>query len=76
MDFYNWKGLHSPIPGLVCKDRGQGQVNVSYCRSKLPEMRCGPCLRAALPSGLGSGPGVPTEAGSGTGHPKDLTSWG
>lgn len=70
MDFYNWKGLHSPIPGLFYKDRGQGQVNVSVLQ-KQPENALWTLSQgAALLSGLGSCPGVPTEAGSGTGHPK------
>lgn len=70
MDFYNWKGLHSPIPGLFIRTEVKGkQVNVGVLQ-KQPEMRYGPVSGAALLSGLGSCPGVPTEAGSGTGHPE------
>lgn len=77
MDFYNRKGLHSPIPGLFYKDRGQGQVNVSVLE-KPPENVLWTLSQGAalLSAGLGSCPGVPTEAGSGTEHPKGPDSLG
>ena len=77
MDFYNRKGLHSPIPALFYKDRGQGQVNVSALQELAENALWTPSQGAALlHAGLGSCPGVPTEAGSGTGRRKGHDSLG